>query len=572
MLLIEWGLALAVVFLAFTFPNLGSRWFAPTERVLAKLASKRGMSVLGVGVAALVLRAVLLPILPIPHPGVHDEFSYLLMADTFSHGRIANPTHPMWVHFETFHVIEKPSYASMYYPAQGLFLATGQVLFDHPFWGVWLSAGVMCSAICWMLQGWLPPFWAFLGGLLAVIRLATFSYWVNTYFGGTVAALGGALVLGALPRIKRNRSTRDALLMGLGLATLASSRPYEGLFFSLPIAALFSVWIFRLRGSDLTCCLRRIVFPLAIVVSAAAAATFYYFWGVTGSPFRTPFFVNLSTYDPVPYFPWQSVKSWPVYHHEIMRKFYTGWLLEYYQFGRSHPVVAILIKLATFWCFYLGPLFTIPILMLGMVLPRGFSINDITSRTRMLLLVAGVTFVGILLPVFSNPHYAAPMAGVTYALVLSAMLHIRRWRWRGQPTGLALVRGVPTVAILMFLTCAAASALKIHRGSTPQTWCSPYEQAWDRPSIQARMENLPGRQLLLVHYSPQHDPRSSWVANGADIDSSKVVWANDMGPEKNQELIDYFKDRKVWLVEPDAIPTRVSVYSGRESDPSSSPF
>src|SRR5678816_3857358 len=171
----------------------------------------------------------------------------------------------------------------MYYPAQGLLLAIGQVIFGHPFWGVWLSAGLMCAAICWMLQGWLPPIWALYGGVLAAIRLSSFSYWADSYWGGAVAAIGGALVLGALPRIRRYQRPRDAVLMGLGFAMLANSRPFEGLFFSLPVIAALIFWtVRRERGAGTV--LGRVVFPLSVMFLLTAEAMGLYFCLLYTSP------------------------------------------------------------------------------------------------------------------------------------------------------------------------------------------------------------------------------------------------------------------------------------------------
>src|SRR6266568_5543198 len=169
MLLIESILLALAVVLALARPTVCSQFFDRLEHTLSHLAEKRRLSVAVVGFAALLLRIALLPVLHVPEPIVHDEFGYLLIANTFSHGRVTNPTHPMWVHFETFSVIQKPTYQCYTPVAQGLILAAGQIIAGHPFWGVWLSAGLMCSAICWMLQGWLSAGWALLGGFLAVL-------------------------------------------------------------------------------------------------------------------------------------------------------------------------------------------------------------------------------------------------------------------------------------------------------------------------------------------------------------------------------------------------------------------
>jgi len=517
-------------------------WVQRIEDAGARLALRKNAVIVGAGLLAIGARLLLLPLAPVPIPWVHDEFSYLLASDTFAHGRFTNPPHQLWVFFDTFHVLQHPTYASKYLPAQGMILALGQVL-GNPWIGVLLSVGVMCSAVAWALQGWLPARWALLGTLLVVLRIGIKSYWVDSYWGGAIPAIGAALVIGALPRILLHRRVRDSLLLGVGAAVLANSRPMEGLLFCLPVAVVLVVRLFSLsrerRGGRLN--FRTALLPAVAVLGVIAAFIGYYNWRVTGNALLLPQALYRRDYWDPPLFVWQPVK--PAVSDASHP--FTGMVevpAKPAFVGRSWAR-QVLTKCHWGWSFFLHEALTIPFLTLPWLI--------FDRRIRILMLQFVWCGVWLLLVYWFEPHYAAPLTASVFIIVSQAIRHLRQWKFRSYRVGILASRVIVIVAIAgVFLP-------------NSETINGP-RRGWNlsRAQFVERLEATPQKHLVIVHEGPGHDPTRLWVSNAADIDGAKVVWAREIPGRDLGPLLDYFHDRKVWVVDADADPPQLEPYRG----------
>jgi hypothetical protein len=365
-----------------------------------------------------------------------------------------------------------------------------------------------------------------------------------------MAAAGGALVLGTLPRLKRRANVREGVMLAIGAIILANSRPYEGLLVCAP-AAVFLFWPSQRRLALLA---RSLAAP-AILLLIAAGLMAHYDQRVFGNALTLPYQLNRATYASAPVFLWQSPRPAPEYRSKVMHDFYQISEMGDFRFARTLAgfVNITMQKLATAGLFFFGVALLIPLAML----PRVFR-----DRRVRYVLFAGVVFgIGLSANAWFFPHYAAPFTAAIYVLLLQCMRHLRLYRPGGRPVGLALVRYLPLVCLMLagLRIYAEPLGLAIHRW--PSMWYGTAPLGLPRAKVAAQLEANPGQQLAIVRYAPEHAPFDDWVYNAADIDASKVVWARETNIAGNQELLRYFHDRQVWLVQPDFEPPKVSRYS-----------
>lgn len=528
---------LILVLLSLAAPRVLHYRLRSVDRGFRRLARRTGACLLLLFGLVLGLELTLAAVAGVPQPAVHDEFAYLLSADTFARGRLTNPTPPLAEHFRAHQVLLEPSYQAKYPPGQGLVLACGQLLCGEPIVAVWVLHALSCAGVYWMLRGWVPPRWALWGGLLAAAHYGLMTRWAMGYWGGSLAMLGGVLAFGAVPRIACRTRVADGFILGCGLAIWVHTRPYEGLLASLVIGVHLLVGMLRQRADQRAkerpafgLRLARVAAPAALVLLPTLLSVAVYNRAVTGEMLTFPY------------------QAW---HAQVLGD---RWM-QHTLFGDlaavcENPLAALrggldlsrhgslAAKLARNWGFYLSPA-VIPAVLAALTLWR-------CGKARFALLALLVVFAAILSQrTAGHTHYSAPVCVLIFAALVLGFRRLRGWRWNGRPAGRPLATLLPAAAV-----CFGLVAMAVEWPRRPY----PPGHAWslERAAVAKRLAGQEGQHLVFVRYSPRHIRHFEWVYNRADLDAAGVVWARDLGPVKNARLQRRFAGRRVWVVEADA--------------------
>jgi hypothetical protein len=531
-------------------------WNPRACRWLASFATQTKWCMALLFLLPIALRLLLLPHHPAPMPDVYDEFSHLLVADTLLHFRLANPPHPLHRFFETFFVLQRPTYSSIYPVGQGMMLALGRIVSGSAWTGVLIAVGLFCALCYWMLRAWVRPIWALAGGLLSVIEFGPLDLWTNCYWGGALAAAAACLVFGALPRFTTKWDRRNAAVLGLGTGVHCITRQFESALLLLSIL-LYFVPLLRRRDE-----LRKLVRLSPFAMAAAAPFVLLILLqnkAVTRSWFTLP--EQLSQYQygvptsltvqpvPVPHVPLTPEQQLEYRAQSLTHGFQTD--------SFSRFLLRLEFRVRYYRFFFLPALYIA--LMAFVLMRREWPFFYVAA-------VLGIFALGTNLFPYLLPHY---LAAVTCFFVLVAV------------AGLECINGIrirniaagKEAAKIIALLCGAHFVLwygaHLFEHTALATDLEPYE-TWDginhgdphgRIAVNRRLAAIPGKLLVLVHYSPHHIFQNEWVWNAADIDASRIVWARDLGSIEDAKLLAYYPDRAAWLLQPDSQPPTLERYS-----------
>lgn len=467
------------------------------------------------------------------YPRVHDELSYLLGAQMLAHGRLWMPQHPLADFFDSFHILVRPVYASIYFPGT----ATLHVPATWLGLPTWLTPVVIAAGICGMTYRIATELLDGVAGLLAAFVLlanSSFRVFATLVMAQLPAALFGLLMTWAWVRWRSASSRRRRIAWAVVLGALAGwaaiIRPVDALAFALPIG-LAIAWDLR-RESLKTWAAT----TLAVVAAALPflLVQVVFDLGVTGKALRTPYVLYLEQSQPGTVFAAGKELARPTTTTTApsltlpQKQIYLEEMVAQEARFRADGTLQWLIGRAAMMLWT-----TLPTAFLLVTVPAGIGL---TLRRRGAWVLASVPLFFLAMYLF-NPlfvsHYPLTVAPcVALWIVAGAAAWSRR---TGPSAWLAVAIAAVCIAALPEVNPA------IHDAADPMPLLEVVEDELGSTSTSMTID---GPSVVLFRFDPRTSVHEEPVYNStvAWPDDAPIIRAHDLGP-RNAELFAYYGAR-----------------------------
>jgi hypothetical protein len=458
-------------------------WIAPARSVLSRLldrlrspapAERARIAVLVAVVAGVYLAGTAYYHGRELYPRLHDECSYEIGAHMLAQGRLWMPQHPLADFFESFHLLVKPVYCSIYFPGTALLNAPG-VWLGLPTWIFPTLLAALAVALAYRVSAELID--GITGLLVALLMIATpqFRIMSTMVLSQVPAMVMGLLMVWAWLRWRQQMRPLWALAIGAFAGWAAITRPVDAIAFALPVGIAMALRLlgWRLSAAGAPIAGTSAKDELAPVRAPAAPGNsptprdqsipvwlrnagmllagalpflllqLVFNLGVTGRPLMTPYQLYLEQSQPGSVFGTGAVaKDKPLQSSLPQKQVYYRWLLSMENQEHAQGRLMTLREEASQTLSL-----TLPADLLVWLIPLGWL--GWAARGRWVFFAAAPLFLLLYqLNPFFLPHYVMPL---TAALAGCAAMGVRAaqdaWPRRRGFIGVFLVQGVAFVAL-----------------------------------------------------------------------------------------------------------------------------
>ncbi len=469
----------------------------------------------------------------VPKPKVHDEFAYLLAADTFCSGKLTNATPAHAAHFESVHILVSPSYMSKYQPGTALVMGVAQYLVGSAYWGVAIVSAMASTVAYWAVIPFAGRFWAIVSGFVHVVSFGSIHYWAQSYWGGAMPFLGAMLVVGSYGWVRGGNQEKATWPMALGFAILLLTRPFEGAFLCAAVLGLVICHTLRI-GTKVKVVIQLWLLPLALLLGGAVVFQMIYNQGVTGCWARLPYSEHWDQYTNAALFWFLPVDDrFLVRDHNNEFANQQRWEMEIQRYWQRDGIMLGLKNRA------------VDIVL--MIEANGFYVAWIALcgcilRWRLpkdLVAIALISSIPVMIYTWLITHYLACVIAVLWI----TKFHLLSMAEKMGSRMFLSVKWVKPFVVAILLLSVVITFLWRHRPLDRKIHA--------RNSVESFLTKTNGDHLLFVKRGQKFDPSEEWVYNLSDLQKQKIVWARYLTKESNAALAASYKDRRVWVVEPE---------------------